>query len=145
MHPPLDPETGSLPSGIHEASWEELAARFGFNAYRRRLLDGLLAALRNLAYAGCESATIDGSFVTAKPRPGDYDGTWEPANVDPDRLDPVLLSFDDRRAAMMAKYLGELFPATSLAAPGKRFDELFRQDKASKTRTAGRKASFGWI
>ena len=31
--------------------------------------------------------------------------------VDPDQLDPILLTFDRGRAAQKAKYPGELFPA----------------------------------
>ena len=59
---------------------------------------------------------LDGSFVTAKPVPGDYDGAWETEGVDPGRLDPVLLDFRNGRAAMKAKYLGDLFPASALAS-----------------------------
>ena len=57
-------------------------------------------------------------FATAKSLPGDYDGAWETAGVDPDRLDQVLLDFSSRRAAMKAKYLGDLLPASATAAPG---------------------------
>ena len=48
-----------------------------------------------------------GSFVSANALPGDSDAAWETAGVDPDRLDPVLLDFSNRRAAMKAKYLGD--------------------------------------
>lgn len=101
----------------------------GFNPYRQELVEGLLAALRNLRNAGCRSVLIDGSFVSSKPFPGDYDGAWDPTGVNPERVDPILLTFDNKRAAMKAKYLGELFPATALAAPGIRFAEFFQQDR----------------
>ena len=129
MIPPFDPPTGYLPVGIHDATWGELVARYGINPYRARLLDGLLAALRNLRGAGCLTALIDGSFVTAKRFPGDYDGAWDPGGVDPRLLDPILLTFDNSRAAMKAKYLGELFPATWPAAPGVAFAEFFQKDR----------------
>ena len=45
--------------------------------------------------AGCRRAYVDGSFVTAKEVPGDFDGCWEAEDVDPDALDPVLLDFLD--------------------------------------------------
>ena len=54
-------------------------------------MDGLLAACRGLAAAGCTELLLDGSFVTEKPMPGDYDETWEIAGVDVDRVDPVFL------------------------------------------------------
>ena len=52
----------------------------------------------------------NGSFVTTKEQPGDLDGCWEVDGVDPDKLDPVLLEFVNRRTAQKAKYHGELYP-----------------------------------
>ena len=107
MVPVTDPTTGYLPPGVHRAGWCELAARFAGNGHRVRLMGGLLAACRNLAGAGCRILLLDGSFVSAKPLPGDYDGAWETVGVNADRIDPVLLDFSNRRAAMKAKYFGE--------------------------------------
>ena len=106
-----------------------MAGCFGGNRHRARLLDGLLAACRNLAEAGCRELLLDGSFVTAKLLPGDYDGAWEPAGVDLDLLDPILLDFRNRRAAMKAKYLGDLFPASSLAALGVVYRDFCKTDR----------------
>jgi len=92
-------------------------------------MGGLLAALQNLAGAGCRSVLLDGSFVSQKDLPNDYDGAWDTHGVNPDRLDPVLLDFSNRRAAMKAKYLGELFPATAVAAPGVLFRDFFMKDR----------------
>ena len=130
--PQLDPITGNLPSGIHEATWAELAETFGINQCRRALLKGLRAALDTLAEAGCRRVYIDGSFVTAKAEPQDFDACWEAEGVDPAKLDPVLLDFSHRRAAQKAKYGGELFVADWPAEPhGTRFVEFFQQDKAT--------------
>lgn len=125
----FDPNTGYLPPGVHAAAWCDVQFRFAENSHRTRLLGGLLAACRNLAAAGCREMLLDGSFVTEKPLPGDYDGAWETAGVDPDRLDPVLLDFSNRRAAMKAKYLGDLFPASALAAPGVLYRDFFKTDR----------------
>jgi len=138
MISPSDNASGYLPAGEHPAEWAEFAERFGFNAYRRRMLGGLLAALRNLCDAGCRAAMIDGSFVTRRTRPGDYDGIWEPAHVDVGLVDPVLLKFDDRHKAMKAKYHGELFPASFLAASGVRFREFFQFDRDGRPKGAVR-------
>ena len=128
--PEFDPVTGYLPPGVHEALWSDVAARFAGNAHRVRLMVGLLSACRNLAAAGCRELLLNGSFVTAKSLPGDYDGAWETAGVDPDRLDPVLLDFSNRRAAMKEKYLGDLFPASALAAPGVLYRDFFKRDRS---------------
>ena len=129
MIPPFDSPTGYLPPGIHDATWGELVERYGINPYRSRLLDGLLAALRNLRSAGCLVVLLDGSFVTAKLFPGDYDGAWDPSGVDPALIDPVLLTFENKRAVMKAKYLGELFPAAWHAEPGVPFAKFFQRDR----------------
>lgn len=93
-------------------------------------MKGLLAALSSLKRAGCKTAFIDGSFVTAKALPGDYDGCWDVAEVDPTLLDPVLLDFDNGRAAQKTKYLGELFPAQIIeGSSGITFWEFFQRDK----------------
>jgi hypothetical protein len=110
MIPPVD-AAGNLPPGVHEATWDELVARFGTTPRRLALLAGLKAALDALRAAGCRRAYVDGSFVTARTEPGDFDACWEPAGVDVDRLDPVLLTFDRGRHAQKAKFGGELFPA----------------------------------
>lgn len=129
MLPCVDSLTGYLPPGVHHALWGEVALRFSINGHRARLLSGLLAALQNLAGAGCRSVLLDGSFVTRKDLPEDYDGAWDPSGVDPYRIDPVLLDFTNARAAMKSKYLGELFPATATAAPGVLFRDFFMKDR----------------
>ena len=129
MLPDFDLLTGYLPLGVHAATWSEVLRRFGTNVHRSRLLEGLERALRNLAAAGCRSALIDGSFVSAKPLPNDYDVAWDPTSVDPDRLDPALLDMTNSRGAMKAKYGGEFFPASAQAAPGICFRDFFQTDR----------------
>lgn len=81
---------GVLPPGVHSATWDEIVNRYATNDRRRFLIDGLIAALRSLRDAGCTTAYLDGSLVTAKELPGDFDVCWDAAGVDPDRLDPEL-------------------------------------------------------
>lgn len=129
MIPDPDQKTGYLPPGVFGARWCEVVARWTGNSHRARLAAGLLAACRNLAGAGCMELLLNGSFVTEKPLPGDYDAAWETAGVDPHRLDPVLLKFGNRRSEMKAKYLGDLFPASAPAAPGVLYRDFFRTDR----------------
>jgi hypothetical protein len=121
---------GNLPPGIHPASWDEIVTRYATNARRRELLDGLLDALRSLKHAGGRAVYLDGSFVTAKELPADFDACWEIAGVDASRLDRELLDFSDRRAAQKARYGGELFPAETAAEPaGTTFLDYFQRDR----------------
>ncbi len=110
MLPAFDPN-GFLPVGIHMAMWEEVVDRFGTTPWRLQLLGGLRRALTVLRDAGCMFVYIDGSFVTAKDLPDDYDACWDITGVNSKLIDPILLRFDDGRAAMKTKYLGDLFPA----------------------------------
>ena len=121
---------GLLPPGVHWANWEELKVRFGNTPWRQRLMEGFRAAMGNLKDAGCRTVYLDGSFVTSKVHPNDYDACWEEAGVDPTALDPVLLTFDAGRATQKAEYLGELFPASIIAdSEGLSFLEFFQTDK----------------
>jgi len=123
---------GRLPPGVHFASWTEIVSRFGESAWRRTLLAGLKEALISLKTAGCAVAYVDGSFVTAKQMPGDFDACWNEVGVDPDALDPVLLDFNNKRAAQKSKFRGELFPASNFADPhGNSFLKFFQTDKAT--------------
>lgn len=127
--PQTDTNTGYLPPGVHTANWCEVVDCFAGNRHRANLTEGLLAACRNLAAAGCRELLLDGSFVTTTTLPGDYDGAWETAGVDPDRVDPVFLDFSQRRAAMKSKYLGDLFPASAYAASGVLYRDFFMTDR----------------
>lgn len=130
MIPAFDTSTGNLPAGLHAAHWHELVERFGRSGWRRRLLAGMLDALRLLRAAGCERAYIDGSFVTAKDVPGDYDACWDACGVDFDLLDTRLLTFDAGRKTQKAAFGGEWFVADWEAVPqGVVFLDFFQQDR----------------
>lgn len=119
-----------LPPGIHLATWPEMVERFGTNDRRKGILAGLLRAPRALKAAGCHRVFVDGSFVTSKEAPRDFDGCWDHADVDFDALDPVLLDFDGHREAQKAKFGGELFiAATPADALGTRFLDFFQLDR----------------
>lgn len=129
---PAHDSLGRLPPGVHVATWDEIAASFGTSPWRQRLLQGLRDALMSLKNAGCVIAYIDGSFVTTKSAPGDFDACWDERGVDPYLLDPVLLDFSNRRAAQKARFGGELFPASVAADPNNTsFLNFFQVDKAT--------------
>jgi hypothetical protein len=131
--PDFDPVTGNLPDGEHAAAWQDMLGRFGQTPWRRKLLAGMLEALRLLKAAGCARAYIDGSFVTAKEEPGDFDACWDAQGVDLDRVDERLLTFDRGRATQKAAFLGELFIADGRADPqGTLFRDFFQTDREGR-------------
>lgn len=124
-------DNGCLPPGVHSASWEEVAKRFGGSAHRERLLDGLLRAAMNLRAAGARVIWLDGSFTTDKEEPDDWDGVWDPRNADLSRVDPVLIDKADLAAGRFrqkAKYGGELLVGLENAS-GMPFQMFFQLDK----------------
>ena len=80
--------------------------------------------------AGCQSVYLDGSFVTSKDKPIDFDACWDMTGVDVQRLDPVLLDFSNSHAAQKARFGGELFQAQlPNGLSGRTFLESFQIDK----------------
>lgn len=131
MIPSFD-ERGNLPAGIHKASWAQLEARFGDTPRRKLLLRGLREALQSLRQAGCGTAYLDGSFVTTKSDPNDFDACWEAVGVDSNALDPVLLDFSEYRKAQKMRFGGELFPAGMVAdLKGTPFLDFFQGDRVA--------------
>ncbi len=122
---------GNLPPGIHDFSWQDFCERFGYTAHRKSLLDGLASALKDLSFAGCKIVYIDGSFVTNKEVPGDYDLCWSIDSVVPEKLNPVFLNFSPPgRTKMKDQYKGDLFPAEiPEGVCGKAFLDFFQTDK----------------
>ena len=123
---------GNLPPGLHRVTLEEIRIHFTWNAKRKRLLGGLIRALKNLAQAGVKKVWIDGSFVTDKNEPVDIDGCWEyHPSVDVDRLDKVFLDLNPPRTSMKKKYGVDFLISTRslLDGQGKTVLEFFQQDR----------------
>jgi hypothetical protein len=71
--PPLQ-EDGLLPPGLYVADMNEIEERFGKSTPRRSELFARLHTFVELArHCGALRMFINGSFVTAKPEPGDVD------------------------------------------------------------------------
>lgn len=134
MTPPFNHE-GNLPAGVHSVDFNAFSKAFGGSTHRRRLLTGLEAAMIPLKMCGCLRLYVDGSFVTIKEFPNDYDVAWEPSGVDLaelNRIEPVSFDFRNLRAAQKAKFFGEFFPSSVAADPaGNTFFEFFQIDKST--------------
>jgi hypothetical protein len=118
--PPFD-ERGNLPPGIHGASWDAIRDRFGGNEWRRTLLGGVLRAVRDLKRAGCQRVWLDGSFVTDREFPGDFDLCYDVASVDIDAMEPALLD----RTSSKGVYGGDILPTFEALS----FLDFFQQDR----------------
>ena len=134
--------TGLLPHGIYWTSWYDLSSRFGSNSHRARLLSGLKRGLEALSIAGCQTVYVNGSFVTSKVIPNDYDACWDVTGVNVAQLDTVFLDFKNFRASQKAKYFGEFFPAqfkAEASSPFRTYLNFFQCDK----NTGGSKGIIG--
>ncbi len=129
MLPPFNPDTGRLPDGEHAAAWDELADRFGWTPRRRQLLDGLAEAVVLLTRAGCTRLWLNGSFVTAKDEPADFDACWDPNGVDLDCLDPIFFDLSAGRSNQKARFGGELFPNVVESVSGLVFADFFKNER----------------
>lgn len=137
MIPEFD-ENGYLPPGVHWAEWKEFKERFGTNLTRLRMIDGLELAMTQLKSAGCLTIFIDGSFVSSKDKPGDYDACWEESGVDARELKllaPTLYNFILQRREQKIKYKGEFFssnfPANESGTP---YIDFFQFDTRTNIR-----------
>ena len=123
-----------LPPGIHDASVEEVYKRYATNDRRRELFRGFKSAIENFFNSGCPQVFLDGSYVTAKPEPNDYDALWDRRHVDPTKLDPVFLDFTHGTKFQKAKYKGEFFPVSGIERSSRRsFMEFFQIDRLTGT------------
>ena len=130
MIPPFD-DNGNLQPGIHWAEWSEFKERFGTTPKRLRMIQGLQTAMEQLKAAGCRTIYINGSFVTNKTEPGDFDACWDRDDVDINYLRrnaPILLNFYDS-AAQKAKYRGEFFLSDQPVDEGTISIEFFQRDR----------------
>ena len=119
-----------LPAGIHIATFSEVKALFVYNARRAELFEGLLCGSVELANAACKQLYLDGSYVTSKEYPGDFDACWDSEGIDWAALDADLRDYATSREEQKSKYGGEFYPASAIAdMQGHSFLELFQLDR----------------
>jgi len=118
-----------LPPGIHDATMDEVEQRFATTIHRQILFDGFKRGAKALQAAGCKTIFLDGSYVTTKTTPGDFDACWDPSGVDLRKIDPVLLDFNNKRQNQKRKYGGEFFLSSAKADGVQTFLDYFQVDK----------------
>lgn len=117
--------------GVHEYTLAKLERDFATNKERIKLFNGLKSLAQELKRAGCETLYVDGSFITRKLEPGDFDACWEPF-VQMNTGTNILLTQDSLSARIWRKqnYLGDIFP---------RFDDYGDRVKHWQTDTRNEK------
>ena len=68
---------GILDPGKHKMTWKEFYGFFSFSERRKELLEGLGKVVNILREIGVTRIYIDGSFVTNKLEPDDWDACFE--------------------------------------------------------------------
>jgi len=118
-----------LPPGVHFATLKEIEERFAISDHRKYLFSGFRKGVLSLHKAGCRKIFLDGSFVTEKPIPADFDVCWDTMGVDISKLDTVFLDFSDGRKKQKERFQGEFFPANRIADGNCFFFDFFQIDK----------------
>mgnify|MGYP006427734865 CR=1 FL=1 len=111
-------KNGLLPLGSHTVTLSQIEKQYTYNYHRKKLFVGFKRGINSLRKAGCQIVYLDGSYITDKALPNDFDACWDTQGVDINMLlniEPVLLQFNNLRAAQKAKFHGEFFPAQSQA------------------------------
>lgn len=128
-------ENGNLIPGIHLISIEDFENWFGYNSARKEMIQGLKLAISWLKECGCKIIYIDGSFVTTKVIPGDFDACWDANGVDLNLIKekyPLIIDFSNGRANQKFHFKGELFPAQVKATPYDIYLNFFQADRDGK-------------
>jgi hypothetical protein len=106
MIPPFD-SNGYLPPGIYEATLAQIEKNYTYNLRRKWLFEGLTKLVKTLKTAGCKTLYLNGSYITNKLEPNDYDAVWEYEGVD-NTIDPLIRDGLDN-ITIKRKYGGDIF------------------------------------
>ena len=127
---------GILQPGIHIVPWSEFISLYSFSPRRKYLFEGMKRAFIHFKDAGCKQIYIDGSFVTQKVEPNDYDACWDMTDVNFDLLDPMFhrdLKMGTQKHKLV--FCGEFYPATIIeGGTGLTFLDFFQTDRETGCR-----------
>jgi hypothetical protein len=95
-----------MPPGIHTVTLAEVEDKFAYNAKRKALFAGLNRVVSILSEANCPEVFLDGSYITTKEKPDDYDLCFEPTGLQRTEGLRALLAAKENRKI---EYLGDIF------------------------------------
>ncbi len=115
-------DTGYLPEGIHEATLVEVVGKLQFSDKRKKLMSGLMTLIECCISCNVNILYLDGSFVSNKLNPVDYDACYDADCVDKkDVLHRALESFLHSDSETQKRYFkGEVYYAHSFSGRGNR-------------------------
>jgi hypothetical protein len=122
--------------GIYIVPWSEFVSDYSFSLRRQYLFAGMKRAFIHFKNAGCKRIYIDGSFVTKKVEPNDYDVCWDVDGVNFNLLDPMFhrdLCMGTQKHKLV--YYGEFYPAPVIeGGSGLTFLDFFQTDRETGKR-----------
>lgn len=118
----------TLTPGVHCVGLKELQENFAFTSHRKNLLNGFIIGATELFKIGCSAIYLDGSFVTKKECPGDFDACWDMNGVNLANL-PKIFDVRAKDSIMMQKHIfgGEFYPNGIEGSSGILFMDFFQQ------------------
>lgn len=88
--------------------------------------------MADLKAIGCTAIYVDGSFVTSKRVPGDYDACWDQRFADLSKVGRYPGLDPSNRAVQKHTYGGDVFPAFIIeSGSGMLFIDFFQTDKTT--------------
>ena len=127
---------GVLIPGVHTLDWNYFITSYSFSNQRKKLFKGMQRAFIHFKNAGCKIIYVDGSFVTKKIIPNDYDACWDMNGVDYNILHPMFHR-DLKMGTGIHKltFGGEFYPASHIeGGSGLSFLDFFQTDKMTGRR-----------
>jgi len=107
---------GFLPEGIHEATFAEVQQKLGFSRKREQLLNKMKYLIEICQLMGCDVIYLDGSFVSAKIAPNDYDACWDCTKNKKQVMSKVCESYLNADSETQKDFFGgEIYPAFAKA------------------------------
>ena len=127
-----------LPPKVHILTFAQVDSIFGINFLRKKLLNGFKSGCEQLEQAGCKMVYLDGSIVTDKLYPNDFDACWDRQGMDLNslyKINPVFFDFDNLRQNQKSQFHGEFFPADlTVGNTGMTILEYFKKTRLNKSK-----------
>lgn len=121
-----------LPAGIYDLPINDISKHFASNPHRAKLFFGFKTAMEHLFLAGCPQVYLDGSFVTSKTFPGDFDALWDTSNVNISKVHPAFIMVHLGTGLQKRMFGGEFFLANATeGVSGKTFLDFFQTESFS--------------